>query len=61
MKRSELLKLLKRNGVVYLRSGGNHDIYYSYRTGNEIVVPRHSKELGTGITESILKKAGIKK
>ena len=59
MKRSELLKLLKKNGVVFLRHGSRHDIYYSERTGKMIQIPRHLKELGSGLAASILKDAGL--
>lgn len=30
MKTKELLKILKKHGVTFVRSGGNHDIYYFY-------------------------------
>ena len=60
MKTSELLKILKKNGVVFIRHGGSHDIYYSSKTGLEMSVPRHKGEVKTGTAHDILKKAGIK-
>ena len=33
MKRSELLKILKKNGCKLIGHGGNHDLYYSPITG----------------------------
>ncbi len=60
MKRSELLKLLKKNGVVFVRSGGSHDIYFSHKTGKEIPVPRHKKEIPSGTVFKILRESGIK-
>lgn len=29
MKTSELIKILKSHGCVFVRSGGNHDMWYS--------------------------------
>ena len=60
MKTSELIKLLKRYGIVKIRSGGRHDIYYSPITGAEIPIGRHSKEVPVGTVQSILKAAGLK-
>ena len=60
MKTSELLKILKKHGIVFIRHGGSHDIYYSPITGKEFQVPRHKGEIGTGLLNAILKQAGIK-
>lgn len=61
MKISELLKLLKKHGCTFVRSGGNHDIYHSPITGNDFPVPRHQREDVTkGLLNRILKQSGIK-
>ena len=60
MKRSELLKLLRKNGIVLFSHGANHDLYRDPKTNKIIAVPRHAKELPTGTASRILKDAGIK-
>lgn len=61
MKISELIKILKRNGCIKVRSGANHDIWYSPITEKRIPVPRHgSQEAATGLVNGILKDAGLK-
>ena len=62
MRRSELVKLLKKNGCYFFREGGRHDIWYSPITKNFFPLERHSqKEIATGTLNEILKEAGIKK
>ena len=62
MKASELLKILKKNGIRLERRGGNHDICYSPITNQKFTVPRHTgKEIATGTVENIMKMAGLKK
>lgn len=60
MKGSALVKLLKQNGWQLDRISGSHHIMVK---GNRTIsVPIHGKkELGKGITQVILKQAGIKK
>jgi predicted RNA binding protein YcfA (HicA-like mRNA interferase family) len=61
VKTSELIKLLKKASCYRIRSGGNHDIWYSPVTGRSFVVPRHgAKEIKTGTAESTMKDAGLK-
>lgn len=61
MKISELIKILKKNGCYKERSGGSHDIWYSPITKRLFQVPRHSsQEAGTGLTNAIMKQAGLK-
>ena len=58
MKISELIKILKKNGCYKVRSGGNHDIWYSPHGERLFQVPRHtSQEAGTVLTNAILKQA----
>ncbi len=60
MKGSALVKLLKQNSWQLDRISGSHHIMVK---GNRTIsVPVHGKkELGKGITQAILKQAGIKK
>jgi len=60
MNGNELVKLLKQNGWQVDRISGSHHIMVK---GNRTIsVPVHGKkELGKGITQAILRQAGIKK
>ena len=59
MKKSELLKLFQKNGIVFVRHGKKHDRYYSPITGRTFSVPRHAAEIKTGTLDSIKKDAGL--
>ncbi len=59
MRTKELIRMLKDNGITLVRSGNNHDIYYSKITNKKFAVPRHPAEIPTG-TLNILKDAGLK-
>jgi len=57
-----LIKILERNGFVFRRSRGSHQIYHDLVNNKTIVVPFHgSKDLKKGTFLSILKQAGIDK
>lgn len=57
MKRTDLVRMLERNGWAFLRNGANHDIY---QKGNEIeAVPRH-KEINELLAKSIIRRRGLK-
>ena len=60
MKKSELLKLLQKNGITFVKYGKRHDIYYSPKTGKEFPIPRHAAEIAKGTLHSILTDAGLK-
>jgi len=60
MKTAELLKLLKKNKIEFVRHGKKHDIYYSPLTQQQFPVPRHKTEIMTGTLKSILEAAGLK-
>ena len=60
MKRSELLKLLKKNGCDMIEHGASHDKFYSPITKRKFVIWRHKGEIPTGTLQAILKQAGIK-
>jgi predicted RNA binding protein YcfA (HicA-like mRNA interferase family) len=54
----QMLKLLYKNGWVIDRVNGSHHIM---KKGNRTVtVPVHSKDLGKGMEDKILKEAGLK-
>jgi mRNA interferase HicA len=58
MKPKELIRLLVKNGFVFVRQSGGHAIFK--KPGNKIIiVPIHSKDIPKGTLMSILKDAGI--
>ncbi|MBE3088757.1 MAG: type II toxin-antitoxin system HicA family toxin [Actinobacteria bacterium] len=58
MKRSELLKQLKKEDCILLRSGSKHDIYINPKTGQKQPIPRHS-EIDNSLANHIKKYLGI--
>ena len=48
MKRSELVKILKKHGCKFIEHGGNHDKFYSPLTGKTFPVWRHAKDIPPG-------------
>lgn len=58
MKRQELLRRLKKDGCVLLRSGGKHDIYVNTKSGKKQPVPRHS-EIDEHLARHILRYLGL--
>ncbi len=60
MKRSELLKQLKKEGCIFLRSGSRHDIYINPKTGQKQPIPRHS-EIDNALANHIKKYLGTEK
>lgn len=60
MKYSELKRLLRKNGCVFNHEGGNHEIWYSPKTGSFFPVGRHdSEEVKPSTLASIKRQAGI--
>ena len=60
MKRSELLKILVRNGCSFFKDATNHEEWVN-PAGRKFYVPRHQgKEIATPTVHNILKQAGIK-
>jgi predicted RNA binding protein YcfA (HicA-like mRNA interferase family) len=58
---SELVRRLKKNGVIFVRHGASHDEYHNPNTGGTAQIPRHqSQELKKGTIERILKDLGMK-
>ena len=61
MKRSELIKILKKHGCQFLRHGSGHDIWIN-PSEKQFSVPRHSgQDLPKYLAEDIFEQAGIKK
>lgn len=57
MKRTDLIRLLEKNGWRLHRNGGGHDIY---RKGNCIEpIPRHN-EVKENLAKAIIKRRGLK-
>ena len=54
----EMVKHLKEHGFLCERVKGSH--YRMKNSETVVIVPNHHKELGKGIMDSILKKAGLK-
>ena len=66
MKRSELVKILKKHGCKFIEHGckfiehgGNHDKFDSPLTGKTFPVWRHAKDIPPGTARAIFKQAGI--
>jgi predicted RNA binding protein YcfA (HicA-like mRNA interferase family) len=55
MKKVELLQKLNRQGAIFARHGGKHDVYLQPRTNKEATVPRHD-EINEYTAKAILKK-----
>ena len=57
-----LIKLLCKNGFIYKRTNGSHNVYYNPLTQKTVIVPMHgNKDLKKGTFLAILKQAGINK
>ena len=57
-----LIKLLEKNGFLFKRSKGSHQIYFNALSNITIIVPVHgSKDIKKGTLLAILKQAGIDK
>jgi predicted RNA binding protein YcfA (HicA-like mRNA interferase family) len=55
MKRTELLRKIAAQGAIFLRHGGNHDIYMQPQTRVQQPVPRHG-DVPDLLARRILKK-----
>jgi mRNA interferase HicA len=58
MKRSSLLKHLRRHGCVLKREGRGHSLWTNPGTGMVEAVPRHT-EVGNGLARKICRGLGI--
>ena len=53
-----LVKILLKNGWKLDRVKGSHYIYE--KDNNSIAIPKHSKDIGIGLYNTIMKKTGLK-
>lgn len=61
MKCSQLLKMLTEDGWYCIRQQGSHKIMVHSKKEGSFPFPNHgSKEIGKGLTQRILKQAGLK-
>jgi predicted RNA binding protein YcfA (HicA-like mRNA interferase family) len=51
MKRLDLIRIIEKNGAVFIRHGGDHDWYKNQKTGVAEAVARHRE-----ITDQLAKK-----
>ena len=58
MKRKELIRRLRQDGGILLRSGANHDIYLNPATGLKQPIPRHT-EIDDTLAKHIKKYLGL--
>lgn len=56
----ELYRLLQKNGFEPASQKGSHVKMVNKATGQQTIIPMHSKELGKGLEQAILKQAGLK-
>ena len=56
----EMIRLLKKNGFIYIKSNnGSHQKYRNEERNITLSVPVHAKELKKGIEQKLLKEAGL--
>jgi len=55
MKRIELIKIIEKNGAVFIRHGSNHDWYKNNESGVFEAVPRH-REIKDLLAKKIIKR-----
>ena len=55
MKQIDLVKIIEKNGAVFVRHGSNHDWYKNQETGIFEAIPRH-KEIKELLAKKIIKR-----
>lgn len=55
----KIAKILEKNGFVFVRQKGSHQIFVNSETKRMVTVPFHKKDLPIGTAKSILKMADI--
>lgn len=60
MKVRELIKLIERDGWLFIRQAASHKIYKHPSKKGIVVVPGHGVGIPKGTLYSILKQAGLK-
>jgi predicted RNA binding protein YcfA (HicA-like mRNA interferase family) len=43
MNRTDFIRFLEKNGLVFYKHGSRHDIYIHKVTGKKVAVPRHNE------------------
>ncbi|MBC6309681.1 type II toxin-antitoxin system HicA family toxin [Listeria sp. FSL L7-1582] len=56
----KMARILKKNGFKHIRTQGSHMFFKNPVSGRATTVPYHSKTLGKGLEQAILKQAGLK-
>jgi len=55
----QVINALKKAGFEIDHQTGSHVVLLKARDGNRVVVPRHNRDLGRGLTLRIIKSAGL--
>lgn len=56
----KLIKVLSKQGFIFKRSSGSHQVYFHPITRRLVSIPVHrGKDLGKGITKAIISDAGF--
>jgi predicted RNA binding protein YcfA (HicA-like mRNA interferase family) len=55
MKRLDLIRIIEKNGAVFVRHGSDHDWYKNYETGKAEAVPRH-REIKEHLAKKIIRR-----
>ncbi|GMO55820.1 MAG: type II toxin-antitoxin system HicA family toxin [Candidatus Endomicrobiellum trichonymphae] len=55
MKQVDLIRIVTKNGAVFIRHGGNHDFYKNPTTGISEAIPRH-REIKEQLAKKIIKR-----
>ena len=54
MKRLDLIRIIEKNGAVFIRHGSDHDWYKNHITGIAESIPRH-REIKEQLAKKIIK------
>ena len=61
MTSKEMVSLLKKNGFIEIKCGnGSHRKLLNPKNHLTVIIRYHNKDLGRGLEQAILKKAGLK-
>lgn len=55
----QMIRLLKKHGFKEISRNGSHVKLKNEHTGQQTIVPYHSKSMKVGLEKAILKQAGI--
>ncbi|MCF8296538.1 MAG: type II toxin-antitoxin system HicA family toxin [Saprospiraceae bacterium] len=58
----KLIQILLKNGFIFKRAKGSHQVYYNEKSNKTVIVPLHgNKDLPKGTFFTIIKQAGLDK